>query len=86
MAEIAESEPLMKKLAKYLKKLIAQKTDPSEMTEKEFFAKIDEARDEIKQGMGIRMLPNKSLEDFLKRLHQPHPLKYYISGYSHFRL
>ena len=44
------------------------------MTEKEFFAKIDEARDEIKQGMGIRMLPNESLEDFLKRLHQPHPL------------
>ena len=28
MAEIAESEPLMKKLAKYLKKLIAQKNRP----------------------------------------------------------
>ena len=29
MAEIADSEPLMKQLAKYLKKLVAKKSDPT---------------------------------------------------------
>ena len=68
MAEIADSEPLMKQLAKYLKKLVAKKTDPTLMTEEEFFKRVDEAREEIRQGKGIKMLPNESLDDFLRRI------------------
>ena len=37
MAEIADSEPLMRQLAKYLKKLVAKKEDPTLMTKEEFF-------------------------------------------------
>ena len=44
MAEIADNESLMKQLAKYLKKLVAKKQDPTLMTKEEFFARIDEAR------------------------------------------
>lgn len=68
MAEIADSEPLMKQLAQYLKKLVAKKTDPTLMTEEEFFKRVDEAREEIRQGKGIKMLPNESLDEFLRRI------------------
>ena len=68
MAEIADSEPLMKQLAKYLKKLVAKKQDETLMTKEEFFRRVDEAREEIRQGKGIRMLPNETLDEFLMRV------------------
>ena len=69
MAAIADSEPLMKQLAKYLKKLVAKReTDPTSMTEDEFFAKLERGEEEYRQGKTQRMLPNESLDDFLKRV------------------
>ena len=64
MAEIADSEALMKQLAKYLKKLVAKKNDPTLMTKEEFFARVDEA----KKGPSYRMLPGEDLTTFLRRL------------------
>lgn len=64
MAEIADSEPLMKQLAKYLKKLVAKKTDPTLMTKEEFFRRVDEAE----KGPTYRMLPNEDLTAFLNRI------------------
>ena len=68
MAEIADSEPLMKQLAKYLKRLVAKKQDETLMTKEEFFAKLDEAEREIAEGKGIVMLPNETLDDVLRRV------------------
>jgi len=68
MAEIADSEPLMKQLAKYLKRLVAKKQDETLMTKEEFFAKLDEAEREIAEGKGIVMLPNETLDDLLRRV------------------
>ena len=68
MAEIADSEPLMKQLAKYLKKLVAKKTDQTLMTKEEFFARVDEAKEQIKRGEGVEMLPDESLDEFLQRV------------------
>lgn len=68
MSEIAEDEGLMKKLVKYAKKLAAKKEYPTLMTKEEFFKRVDEAREEIRQGKGIRMLPNESLDEFLMRI------------------
>ena len=64
MAEIADNEMLMKQLAKYLKKLVAKKKDPTLMTKEEFFARVDEA----KKGPSYRMLPGEDLTTFLRRL------------------
>ncbi len=64
MAEIADNEMLMKQLAKYLKKLVAKKEDPTLMTKEEFFARVDEA----KKGPSYRMLPGEDLTTFLRRL------------------
>ena len=44
MSIIAEDENLLKRAAKYLRKLAAEKKDPSLMTEEEFFAKIEKKK------------------------------------------
>ena len=68
IAEIADNECLMKQLAKYLKKLTAKKkSDPTLMTKEEFFAKIEQAEQQITKGEGMEMLPNEDLTAFLKR-------------------
>ena len=64
IAEIADSEPLMKQLAKYLKKLTSKKHDPTLMTKEEFFARVDEA----KKGPSYKMLPDEDLTTFLRRI------------------
>ena len=43
MSIIAEDENLLKRAAKYLRKLVAEKEDATLMTEDEFFAKIERA-------------------------------------------
>ena len=45
MSIIAEDESLLKRAAKYLRKLVAEKlADPTEMTREEFFARVEKAR------------------------------------------
>ncbi len=65
MAEIADDEPLMQKLANYLQKLVKAKKaeDPTLMTKEEFLARVDEA----KKGESYAMNPDETLTDFLKR-------------------
>lgn len=63
MAEIADSEQLMKQLAKYLRKLVAKKEDATLMTKEEFFNRIEES----KKGATNEMLPNEDLTTFLRR-------------------
>lgn len=47
MSIIADDENLMKRAAKYLERLAAEKqTDPTEMPREEFFARVDEAKKE----------------------------------------
>jgi hypothetical protein len=43
MSIIAEDENLLKRAAKYLRKLVAEKEDSALMTKEEFFAKIERA-------------------------------------------
>ncbi len=47
--------------------MTAKKQDPTLMTKEEFFARVDEAREQIRRGEGIEMLPNESLDEFLNR-------------------
>jgi hypothetical protein len=43
MAEISADEALSAKLIKYMKKLVAKKKDPTEMTHEEFLQRVEEA-------------------------------------------
>ncbi|MBQ7741516.1 MAG: hypothetical protein IJT90_01125 [Bacteroidaceae bacterium] len=65
---IADSEPLMKRLTRYAKKLVREKEDPTLLTKEEFFANVDEALEQARQGRVHRMQPNESLDDFLRRV------------------
>ena len=68
MAEIADSEQLMKRLAKYLKKLVAKKADPTLMTKEEFFAKVDKSLEQARQGRVHRIDSKEELDQFLNSL------------------
>ena len=68
MSILAESEPMMKRVAKYLRKLVAEKEDTTLMTKEEFFAKIEESERQIERGECHTMLPGEDLIAFLRRV------------------
>ena len=69
MSIIAKDESMLAKVAKYVRKLAMQMTnDPTQMSKEEFYAMVEEAREEARQGRVKRMLPNETLDDFLKRV------------------
>ena len=50
---LAESEEMMSRVAKYLRKLVKEKkADPTLMSKEEFFEKLDKAEESIEQGKG----------------------------------
>lgn len=68
LGAIAEDESMLKRVAKYLRKLVAEKeADPTLMTKDEFFQMIDEA----KKGPS-------------KRFDSVEELDRYISAYGHY--
>ena len=69
LGALAEDESMLKRVAKYLRKLVSEKeAEPTLLSKEEFFARVDEAREQIKRGEGVEMLPDESLDDFLKRV------------------
>ena len=64
---IADSEPLMKRLTRYAKKLVKEKNDPTLMTKEEFFAKIELAEQQAARGEGMVFPAGEDLTTFLKR-------------------
>ncbi len=62
---IAEDESMLKKVAKYVRKLAKQVTDdPTCMSKEEYFAMLDRAE----KGPKHRMLPDEDLTTFLRRM------------------
>ena len=68
MGEIADDEGLMMKLLKYAKKLAAKKADPTLMTKDEFFAHVDVALEQARQGHVHRIETKEELNQFLNSL------------------
>ena len=69
MSIIAEDENLLKRAAKYLRKLIAEKkADPTLLSKEEFFARVDEAREQIKQGKSISFSTPQEMNKWLNSL------------------
>lgn len=69
MSIIAEDEALLKRAAKYLRKLVSEKEgDDTEMTEEEFFARVDKAQKEIEQGKGHRFSSVEQLDQYIRSL------------------
>ena len=69
MSIIAEDEALLKRAAKYLRKLAAEKqADPTLLTKEEFFRRVDEGREEIRRGEGIRFSDREDMNQWLNSL------------------
>jgi hypothetical protein len=69
LGALAEDEGMLKRVAKYLRKLVSEKeADPTLLSKEDFFASVDEAREQIKRGEGVEMLPDESLDEFLNRV------------------
>ena len=64
---IADNEALMKKLSKYVARLVKAKNDPTVMTREEFYAKIEKGEEDYRQGRCTRLLPGESVTDMLRR-------------------
>ena len=64
MSIIAEDERLMNRVAKYLRKLVAEKQDPTLFTKEDFFARIDKA----KEGPSYQLKDGESITDLIERL------------------
>lgn len=61
---IADNELLMRRLSRYVKRLVKEKEDSTLMTKEEFFARIDEA----KKGPAYELLEGETIEDLIKRV------------------
>ena len=66
MGILADSESMMKRVAKYLRKLVAEKEDPTEMTKEEFLAKIDRAEKQIKEGEYVSFDTVEELDRYIR--------------------
>ena len=64
---IADNDALMRRLTRYAKKLAKEK-DPTLMTKEEFFARVDEGREQIRSGEGIRFTNREDMNDWLNSL------------------
>ena len=66
---IAEDETMYAKVVKYVRNLAKKmQEDPTRMTEEEFFARVDEAREEIRQGKGISFTDKAEMNAWLNSL------------------
>lgn len=69
LAVLSEDETMLEKAAKYLRRLAKQMTDdPTCMSKEEYFARLDEAEQQIERGEYTMQLPGESVEGMLKRL------------------
>jgi len=68
MGVIAEDEALLTKVLKYAKKLVSKKEDPTLLTKEEFFRRVDEAREEIRQGKCTRFSDPQAMNAWLNSL------------------
>lgn len=69
MSVIAEDENLLKRAAKYLRKLVAEKkADPTLLTKEEFFARVEKAEKEIAEGKGVTFTNKDDMNAWLNSL------------------
>ena len=69
LSTLAESETMLNRVAKHLRKLVKEReADPTLMTKEEFFARVDEAREEIRQGKGKRFSNPEEMNAWLNSL------------------
>ena len=66
---LSKDEDMLKRAAKYLKRLAAELTyDPTLMSKEEFFTRVEEAEREIAEGKGTRFTNKAEMNAWLNSL------------------
>ena len=69
LGAIADSEPLMKRLTKYVRKLVKEReADPTLMSEEEFFRRVDESKRQYERGEYISFSDKEEMNRWLNSL------------------
>lgn len=69
MGTIAENEGMMRRVAKYLRKVVKEMaTDSTQMTEEEFVAKLARGEEAYRQGKTHRISSMEELDHFINSL------------------
>ena len=69
LGAIAEDESMLKRVAKYLRKLVSEKeSDSTLLSKEEFFARLDKAEKEIAEGKGITFTDRDEMNAWLNSL------------------
>ena len=69
LGAIADDETMLKRVAKYLRRVVKQKEeDPTLMSKEEFFANLDKAEHDIAAGKGKSFDNLSDMNDWLKSL------------------
>ncbi len=69
LAILSQDESMLEKAAKSLRRLVNKMTeDPTCMTKEDFFARVDEAEREIKEGKGITFTNKADMVAWLNSL------------------
>ena len=61
---IAEDEKLLKRAAKYMRRLVSEKEDSTLFTQEEFFKRVDEA----KKGPSYELKEGETIESLIERI------------------
>ncbi len=65
---IAEDEGMMKKLTRYIHRLLAEKKDDTLYTEEEFRRKLEQSSAQAAEGKYIEMRKDETVDQFVDRL------------------
>ena len=65
---LSDDENMLNRIAKYLRRLVREKEDPTLMSKEEFFANIDEAKKEIANGKGKTFDNVEELDRYIRSL------------------
>lgn len=68
IAAYTGDEDILQKVLDYFRALTRKKPDPTEMTEAEFFAKIDRSLQQAERGEVHSPRPDESFDQFFKRM------------------
>ena len=68
LGALSEDETMLNRVAKYLRKLVKEKEDPTLMSKEEFVEKIERSKKEALEGKVHRIKSKEQLSQFLNSL------------------
>ena len=68
LGALSEDETMLNRVAKYLRKLVKEKEDPTLMSKEEFFQKIERSKKEALEGKVHSIKSKEQLSQFLNSL------------------